>query len=480
MIGRAAIAALRISGREFGRHDLQAPAAPARVGEEGERDIGPARPDVEDSDRPVVEVGRRHREESIDRVAAQPDPAEDAIESAEVPEVALERGGIVESPVEELIRVRQPVHPGRLHGVGSSGTSPPTGSATLGRGMAHRSARRRFTPAAIGLVLLAVGATAAAPVLAGIATFDRVQSLGDRGTDVATIQQLFRHHQDGPGPTPASGRTVTVRAIDPLVLPIDGIYGARTELAVRAFQASRGLPETGTVDAETWGRLIVPLSQGAEGHAVVALQRLLREKVGPTVPTDGVFGPATTSAVKAFQAHMGLPQTGVADAATWRALVWHFELPRFAPSSLCDNSTGNGPANWGTAEMTSTLEAAGAAMVAAGYGRVVVNDVSFEHGGDIAGHETHEVGLDADLRPMRKANDQCSFGTRWNLPSYDRAATRELVKAIHAATPGHVKLIFFSDPVLIGEGLTTYHSAHDDHLHVRLCEAWFPDRRYRC
>ena len=32
---------------------------------------------------------------------------------------------------------------------------------------------------------------------------------------------------------------------------VDNVFGIRTELAVRQFQASVGLPETGIVDAET-------------------------------------------------------------------------------------------------------------------------------------------------------------------------------------------------------------------------------------
>ena len=224
----------------------------------------------------------------------------------------------------------------------------------------------------------------------------------------------------------------------------------------------------------------MPLAQGATGDAVVALQRLLREKRSAAVPADGTYGSATTAAVRAFQAHMGLAQSGSVDAATWRALLWHYELPRFSTAALCDYDRLNGPANWGTAETISTLEAAGAAMVSAGFGRVPIGDVGLEHGGDILGHQTHEVGLDADMRPMRKANDQCSWGTKWNLATYDRAATRALVKAIRAATPGHVKLIYFNDPVLIGEGLTTKYPNHDDHLHLRLCEASHPLSGYRC
>jgi peptidoglycan hydrolase-like protein with peptidoglycan-binding domain len=342
--------------------------------------------------------------------------------------------------------------------------------------MTHRTARHRLASALVGLIVL-VGTSA--PALAAVSTFYRTQSLGDRGTDVATIQQLIHHHQTT-APPPPGGRTVIVRGIDPLLVPIDGIYGATTAEAVRAFQASRGLAESGIVDGATWSQLVIPVGPGATGDAVVAVQRLLHEKRAAAVPTYGVYDLATTAAVKTFQAHIGLAQTGSVDGATWRALVWHFELPRFSSAALCDYSSGNGPANWGTAETISTLEAAGAAMVAAGYGRVGIGDVSWEHGGNIPDHQTHELGLDADIRPMRKANDQCSYGTRWTLASYDRAATRALVKAIRAATPGHVKLIFFNDPVLIGDGLTTKYPGHDDHLHLRLCEVGFSDSRYRC
>jgi hypothetical protein len=112
--------------------------------------------------------------------------------------------------------------------------------------------------------------------------------------------------------------------------------------------------------------------------------------------------------------------------------------------------------------------------------RIAIGDVSLEHGGDIAGHDTHELGLDVDVRLIRKDRRQCTVGSNWRLASYDRAATRALIKAIRATAPGHVKLIYFNDPVLIGEGLTTRFSGHDDHLHIRYCEVGYPVAAYRC
>ena len=43
-----------------------------------------------------------------------------------------------------------------------------------------------------------------------------------------------------------------------------------------------------------------------------------------------------------------------------------------------------------------------------------------------------------------------------------------------------MKLIYFNDPVLIKEGLTTRFAGHDDHLHVRYCEKTHPLKKYDC
>jgi len=195
---------------------------------------------------------------------------------------------------------------------------------------------------------------------------------------------------------------------------------------------------------------------------------------------NGVYGTATRSAVISFQKHIGMTPHGVVGPVTWRNLIWHYDYPAFNTTSLCDYSVGNGRANWGTGAAIGNLQAAARAFAATGHGRVAVGDISREHGGDIALHETHEVGLDVDIRPIRDAENQCTWGTNWHFSSYDRSATRILVKAIRAAAPGHVKLIYFNDPVLIREGLTTWFGGHDDHLHIRYCEPSYPIVSYRC
>jgi peptidoglycan hydrolase-like protein with peptidoglycan-binding domain len=329
--------------------------------------------------------------------------------------------------------------------------------------------RRRVRAArALGIAGLAMlGLLASAPpasAVSGIAW--PVQSVGDRGTDVLAIQHLLR---------------ARLPAWSPIRPPTDGWFAASTRSSVQAFQRNVGLRADGIVDASTWAHLARALLPGARGSAVLALQTELVAKAHAPIAVTGRFDGATRMAVAAFQRHMGLSATGLVDPGTWRGLVWHFRTPVFGSSTgLCDYSLENGPANWGTGEAIGTLEAAGRAVQGLGLGRIAVGDVSFEHGGDIPGHQTHERGLDVDIRPLRKANDQCTWGTNWRLSSYDRAATRAMIRQFRALTPGHIKVIYFNDPVLIGEGLTTWFTGHDDHLHVRFCEASHPLRTYDC
>jgi peptidoglycan hydrolase-like protein with peptidoglycan-binding domain len=286
------------------------------------------------------------------------------------------------------------------------------------------------------------------------------QSLGDRGSDVKAIQA-----------------TLIAKGYP---MPFDGTFSLATRAAVSDFQESRGLPPTGVVNDVTWERLLTQLRPGSAGTPVRVLQRELNEKRRAHLVVNGIYDTATKAAVIAFQAHMGLAATGSVTLETWRWLLWHFETPAFDATTLCDYSVGNGLANWGTGAAIGQLEAAAKIVAKAGYGRISVGDVGFEHGGAIPGHLTHRVGLDVDVRPMRDARDQCVGRTNWRLASYDRTATRALINAIRATAPGHVKLIYFNDPVLIREGLVTAHVGHDDHLHIRYCEAIYSDPAYRC
>jgi peptidoglycan hydrolase-like protein with peptidoglycan-binding domain len=288
------------------------------------------------------------------------------------------------------------------------------------------------------------------------------QSIGNRGVDVKAIQHLLNQHGYSLG--------------------ADGIFGSGTEAAIRDFQSKNGLGVDGIVGPNTWGKLAVTVKSGSSGEAVKAVQVLLNEKRSAGLTVDGVFGAGTDSAVRSFQSHAGLTADGIVGPTTWKNLVWHYDYPNFSLSGICDYSTSNGTAaNWGTGAAVGQIQAAGARFVGTGNGEVSIGDISLEHGGDIAGHSTHEVGLDIDLRPIRTDSGQCSVGVRWDSASYDRAATKALIDAIIDTAPGHVKLIFFNDPQLNGyRGVVTPLTAHDDHLHVRYCERAHASSTYTC
>jgi peptidoglycan hydrolase-like protein with peptidoglycan-binding domain len=135
---------------------------------------------------------------------------------------------------------------------------------------------------------------------------------GATGTDVVALQKALL----------AAGVTVPGGA--------DGVFGPATKSALTAYQSRSGLSTTGEVDeptAQALGLITAPpapaataagaLVVGAQGDAVKQLQTQLMA-FGVFVPggADGVFGPATKTAVSNFQRWNGLPVTGDVDAAT--------------------------------------------------------------------------------------------------------------------------------------------------------------------
>lgn len=166
----------------------------------------------------------------------------------------------------------------------------------------------------------------------------------------------------------------------PKVAAVDGIFGARTENALMAFQRIFDLDPDGVVGPATWYALVrlytavtslselrsqgqkfytiawnqgQPISPGDRGIRVEHLQYMLRVLSAyisqiPIVTVDGVYGSATRSAVLAAQGYFRLPQTGTVDLATWDEIYDQFagienaslrDLERFPYTSAVINQT---------------------------------------------------------------------------------------------------------------------------------------------
>lgn len=110
-------------------------------------------------------------------------------------------------------------------------------------------------------------------------------------------------------------------------LVVDGDYGGNTQRAVVDFQRKNNLTQDGIVGRNTWNKLLnlnpsaEVLKRGTNSSAVLFLQRLLLSYLYPITNLDGVFGPETERAVRAFQTENGLLVDGIVGKNTWNALL---------------------------------------------------------------------------------------------------------------------------------------------------------------
>lgn len=130
----------------------------------------------------------------------------------------------------------------------------------------------------------------------------------------------------------------------------DGIFGAATEKAVRAYQQLFGLTVDGIVGRATWDSIYqrfttlrnvdgpmlnlrvlaypgYDLKEGSQGEIVKFVQFMLAfigvfyDGILPIDSLTDVYGPETAASVRSFQREFDLPQTGVMDETTWNTMV---------------------------------------------------------------------------------------------------------------------------------------------------------------
>jgi peptidoglycan hydrolase-like protein with peptidoglycan-binding domain len=108
--------------------------------------------------------------------------------------------------------------------------------------------------------------------------------------------------------------------------PVDGIFGAATEKAVKAFQTSVGIHADGIVGRITWLNIDEAdhsepvLRKGSKGLPVRRLQSRMTAAKFDTGGVDGRFGAKTEKAVKELQEQAALEIDGIVGPATWEVV----------------------------------------------------------------------------------------------------------------------------------------------------------------
>ncbi|MFM8825743.1 MAG: peptidoglycan-binding protein [Actinomycetota bacterium] len=219
--------------------------------------------------------------------------------------VGLKVTGVVDAPTARVLKLAD----------ASTATSAPVTPATTTAPVAPATTAAPVAPST-------TAAPAATPAPSFPFTAENLPVRGNKGDAVVTVQKALV----------AAG--LQVRG------GIDGSFGSGTTATIAQFQAARGLTQSGLLDAATaralglvapeaapapvaksaTGALLAAGSlprRGQKSSAVVAVQQAL-VNAGITVKggVDGVFGAATTVALRTYQAANGLAVTGQADYAT--------------------------------------------------------------------------------------------------------------------------------------------------------------------
>lgn len=139
----------------------------------------------------------------------------------------------------------------------------------------------------------------------------------------------------------------------PLIV-VDGIYGPETTEAVTAFQEKYGLNPTGTVNLETWNRIVaqylkvigenaspLPVSpfpsadyvlRPGDTGSLVGLVQVMLNSIAYSfsniqeVAVSGNYDDETRDAVRVFQEKAQLPPTGEVDRTTWDFLARFYNI----------------------------------------------------------------------------------------------------------------------------------------------------------
>jgi hypothetical protein len=140
-------------------------------------------------------------------------------------------------------------------------------------------------------------------------------------------------------------------------------------------------------------------------------------------------------------------------------------LPESGVGFVTNNRGANGEFQFGQQSTIDACLAVGKEWNASHAERPFsIGQISKKGGGPMPPHQSHRLGVDVDVRPMR--TDGKNQGVTIDDAAYDRATTTALVALWWVKAP--VQLVLFNDPTVIAAGLSRPFAGHGNHFHVRL------------
>jgi peptidoglycan hydrolase-like protein with peptidoglycan-binding domain len=266
-----------------------------------------------------------------------------------------------------------------------------------------------------------------------------------------------------------------------------GVFGGRTEGALKAFQRDNFLAQTGVYDVPTQEairQINEGVRRGARGNVVRGMQERLVTlgymTAAEVMTGPGIFGPKTEIALMTCQKNHGIAQSGTLTDETYKALLTSAPVIGPAPTPISSTSVETvlpesglgfvtynrepgGSDQFGRASTIRAIEALGEAWANRHPAQpFAVGDISRRRGGPFPPHRTHVNGRDVDFRPLTV--DGANVPVTIQSANYSHPLTREFVLLVRALFPGAT--VLFNDPRLVSAGLTRRVGGHDNHLHV--------------
>lgn len=339
----------------------------------------------------------------------------------------------------------------------------------------------------------------------GTIAFKQNRGLDLDGNGEITVAEAAKKVSDRLGAAPDAGPTLQIGDQGPEVSIIQeelvdlgyltdaevatgpGLFGPRTDGALKSFQTDIGMIADGIYDlAEQLAikQLNDVVQRGSEGGVVAVLQqRLVRRRLmtaADVATGPGIFGPRTQKALLTFQMDKDLSPTGILTDETYRALFKN-ELPPAFERSANNTDVNAVLPERGVGFATYSREPGGVdqfgtqrtinAVVSLAHEWSMTHpevalqfgDISRRGGGVFKPHKSHRRGRDVDMRPIRK--DSRLAPTNIDDASFDRNRTEAFVRMARERHPNID--ILFNDRTLVKRGLTRRVAGHGNHLHLR-------------